>query len=149
MTACSIAVIAAILGSVDAWSLRKSAVKIARRHEALLFAGGSANQHLRSSTRLVEAMRVVHKTAYWGQMTLGTPPQEFKVIFDTGSGNLIVPAADCKVPGCAPHKKYKSNASSTSALVTNENGEAASEITFGTGKVTGTFYKDNLCMSDS
>merc|ERR1740122_159558 len=149
MTAALTAILAAALSSVDAWSLRKSAVKIARRHEALLFAGGSANQHLRSSTRLVEAMRVVHKTAYWGQMTLGTPPQEFKVIFDTGSGNLIVPAADCKVPGCAPHKKYDSKASSTYSFVTNEKMESSSEITFGTGQVSGNFVKDMLCIGDS
>merc|ERR1719446_1324826 len=29
-------------------------------------------------------MRVVHKTEYWGSVTLGTPPQEFTVIFGTG-----------------------------------------------------------------
>jgi len=145
----SIAVLAAALSSVDAWSLRKSAARMARRHEALLFARGSSNQHLRSGAGLVEAMKVVHKTAYWGQMTLGTPPQEFKVIFDTGSGNLIVPASDCTVPGCAPHKKYNSKASTTSAFVTNEKGEGSSEITFGTGQVSGNFYKDSLCMGSS
>merc|ERR1719444_234438 len=93
-------------------------------------------------------MRVVHKTAYWGEMTVGTPPQPFKVIFDTGSGNLIVPASSCTVPGCAPHKKYDSHASSSSSFVTNEKGEGSSEITFGTGQVSGDFYKDKLCMAD-
>merc|ERR1719203_1652104 len=119
---------------------------MARRHEALLFARESARQHLRSSTQQLDAMKVVHKTAYWGQITLGTPPQQFKVIFDTGSGNLIVPASDCTVPGCAPHKKYTSKASTTSAFVTNEKGEGSSEITFGTGQVSGGFVKDSLCM---
>merc|ERR1719210_3261030 len=94
-------------------------------------------------------MKVVHKTAYWGQMTLGTPPQQFKVIFDTGSGNLIVPAADCNAPGCNPHKKYDSKASHTSSFVSNEKGEGSSEITFGTGQVSGNFFKDSLCIGDS
>lgn len=135
------------------WSLRRSGQgsKMARRHEALLFARGGTRQRLsaRASERLVENMKIVHKTAYWGQMSLGTPPQPFKVIFDTGSGNLIVPAADCTVPGCAPHKKYSSRASSTSSFVTNEKGESASEITFGTGQVSGDFYKDKLCIGEA
>merc|ERR1740123_1365595 len=82
-------------------------------------------------------------------MSLGTPPQQFKVIFDTGSGNLIVPAAKCTAPGCAPHKKYDSKASSTYSFVTNEKMESSSEITFGTGQVSGNFVKDKLCIGDS
>merc|ERR1719382_1872574 len=121
---------------------------MARRHEALLFARTAAKGRfgsaVRTQARLVEAMKVVHKTAYWGQMSLGTPPQHFKVIFDTGSGNLIVPASDCSLPGCLPHKKYNPKASSSSSFVTNEKGEGSSEITFGTGQVSGDFYKDSL-----
>jgi len=145
------------LGLADAakWSLRRGRLSTttALRHEALLFARAqraraSSSVSAASRERLLEAMKVVHKTAYWGQMSLGTPPQPFKVIFDTGSGNLIVPASSCTVPGCLPHRKYDAKASSSAAQVQNEKGEGSSEITFGTGQVSGDFYKDRLCIGE-
>ncbi|CAD7959077.1 unnamed protein product [Amoebophrya sp. A120] len=54
-----------------------------------------------------------HKTAYFGQIYLGTPPQEFSVVFDTGSGNLMVPAKDCHSSPCFSHRRYDSRQSAT------------------------------------
>jgi len=146
--------------SAEAWRLRrglesgarqqhKSRTRVAMHHEALLFTRQKSRLHQRMRMQSAAATQLVHKTAYWGTMSLGTPPQPFKVIFDTGSGNLIVPGADCKSPGCAPHRKYQRHASSTAQAIQNEKGEDSSEITFGTGQVAGDFYRDKLCIGDS
>jgi len=135
------------------WSLRRSKArgKLAIRHESLLFARQTVHQRNRHSLRYtsVSAMQRIHKTAYWGSVSLGTPPQHFKVIFDTGSGNLIVPSSQCSVPGCKPHKKYESKSSTTSMTIQNENGEGNAEISFGTGNIAGDFYRDKMCIGDS
>ncbi|CAE7782261.1 Ctse, partial [Symbiodinium necroappetens] len=128
---------------------RRSAARVGHHHEALLF-----NKHALKSKRAHRDMgemstEIVHKTAYWGSIRVGTPAQEFKVIFDTGSGNLILPTAKCTSDGCARHKKYVPEQSSTSKEVTNENGEGSTEITFGTGSITGDFYEDRFCIAES
>jgi hypothetical protein len=94
-------------------------------------------------------MQRIHKTAYWGDISVGTPPQKFKVIFDTGSGNLIIPSSQCNSAGCKPHTKYNSKSSSTSSAIQNEKGEGNAEISFGTGNIAGDFYRDKMCIGES
>mmetsp|Transcript_25122 Transcript_25122/g.74707 ORF Transcript_25122/g.74707 Transcript_25122/m.74707 type:complete len:594 (+) Transcript_25122:92-1873(+) len=128
-------------------AIQTSRGKMGHHSEALLF----NRQAVRSKTtyRTESAMEVIHKTAYWGTVKMGTPAQEFKVIFDTGSGNLILPAKSCDMPGCNPHKKYDPSSSSTGATVLNERGEGSTEISFGTGDISGDYYKDQFCIADN
>eukprot|EP01059_Diplonema_ambulator_P033956 TRINITY_DN738_c0_g1_i10.p1 TRINITY_DN738_c0_g1~~TRINITY_DN738_c0_g1_i10.p1 ORF type:complete len:395 (+),score=163.06 TRINITY_DN738_c0_g1_i10:43-1227(+) len=73
---------------------------------------------------------------YYGPVSIGTPEQEFKVIYDTGSSNLWVPGENCT--GCV-HKKYNSSMSSTFVY----NGTEFS-ILYGSGAVRGTCDQDTV-----
>lgn len=127
----------------------KTRAKMGHYSENLLFnrQKQTKSSHHGKRNKGKTSTEIVHKTAYWGSIQVGTPPQEFKVIFDTGSGNLILPTTNCKSEGCTPHKRFAPDRSSSAEQVTNENGESSTQITFGTGEVTGDYWKDKFCVA--
>jgi len=79
---------------------------------------------------------------YYGEISVGTPAQNFEVIFDTGSSNLWVPNVDCtsNCGGLFFHKsEYDHSDSSTYAA----NGTTF-DIEYGSGSVSGYFSQDTV-----
>ncbi|XP_069760180.1 uncharacterized protein [Narcine bancroftii] len=76
---------------------------------------------------------------YYGEISIGTPPQTFTVVFDTGSSNLWVPSAYCISDACKSHQRFQSFFSSTYS----PKGSSFS-IRYGTGQIVGMLGKDKV-----
>ncbi|NWY43434.1 PEPA protein, partial [Sylvia atricapilla] len=87
----------------------------------------------------VEALENYMDDEYFGTISIGTPPQEFTVVFDTGSSNLWVPSVFCSSPACRNHHRFNPAASST-FLSTND----TLFIAYGTGSMTGVLGYDTV-----
>lgn len=95
------------------------------------------------------------KTSYSGVLSLGSPPQDFRVVFDTGSAHVVLPAVECKSEACrVNHRRlYNQSASQTSVAINADGsevfkGEMGEQVTigFGTGEITGEFTRDTVCF---
>jgi len=78
---------------------------------------------------------------YVGNITIGTPPQQFVVVLDTGSSNLWVTDKTCNNVPCRQKNKFDSSMSST---YTNLN--QAWTIQYGLGDARGNLGRDNMAF---
>lgn len=98
---------------------------------------------------------VMYKTAYFGNIFVGTPAQPFTVVFDTGSGHFIIPSSKCASEACGLHRRYDRNASSSAIDIDHDGKEVPADIeerdqvsvAFGTGEIVGEFSRETVCFT--
>lgn len=85
------------------------------------------------------ALRNLDNDQYFGQISLGTPPQSFSVMFDTGSSDLWVPGFSCRT--CGQHRPFNRPLSTTF----RETGESFTGL-YGSGDSFGVIGEDVITM---
>lgn len=94
------------------------------------------------------------KRAYFGTVSVGMPPQQFDVVFDTGSAHLILPGVNCKSDACQQRDMRYSRRDSVTATNIQANGEPIIKgksrdiltVHFGSGHSTGLLVREQLCF---
>mmetsp|Transcript_28894 Transcript_28894/g.63641 ORF Transcript_28894/g.63641 Transcript_28894/m.63641 type:complete len:405 (+) Transcript_28894:124-1338(+) len=100
--------------------------------------------------------KAVQASEYFGEIAIGSPSQKFLVVFDTGSGNLLIPAKQCTDNACSAHRRYDVDSSKSAVdiafadapdkAVEGDGDRDVVTINFGTGEVSGVFVKDRICV---
>ncbi|TFK03780.1 O-acetyl-ADP-ribose deacetylase MACROD2 [Platysternon megacephalum] len=102
-----------------------------------------ASKYFNNFAVAYEALANYLDMSYYGAISIGTPPQNFLVLFDTGSSNLWVPSTYCQSQACTTHTLFNPSDSSTYS----SNGQTFS-LQYGSGSLTGVFGYDTVTIQD-
>lgn len=106
--------------------------------------GGKLQNHAEENIVLKNRMNA----QYVGEIKIGTPPQSFSVVFDTGSADLWVPHEKCHTESpmnCAAKNAFNPAASTTNVELPSGS-KSEFSITYGSGPVSGVFTKDQVTL---
>jgi len=100
-----------------------------------------------------------HPSEYYGVISVGSPAQDFHVLFDTGSGNLLLPSAACDGQACMKHRRLNASQSSTSLSIAfankpdtpvgDDGDQDVLNLVYGTGEATGVIVQDKVCVGST
>ncbi|KAJ2498961.1 aspartic proteinase precursor [Coemansia sp. RSA 1972] len=77
--------------------------------------------------------------SYYGNIQLGTPPQHFRVVFDTGSSDIWIPSVECNSAACEAHSRFEHTNSSTYAT-----SHVPFSLNYGSGGLIGQVGADTM-----
>uniref|UniRef100_A0A8C3VLM7 Peptidase A1 domain-containing protein n=1 Tax=Catagonus wagneri TaxID=51154 RepID=A0A8C3VLM7_9CETA len=91
----------------------------------------AAKYHFNNDAVAYEPFTNYLDSFYFGEISIGTSPQNFLVLFDTGSSNLWVPSTYCQTQACSDHNRFNPNQSFTFRL----NGQTYT-LSYGSGSLS-------------
>jgi len=127
--------------------LRRAAVSVSHRLHRKYLKSGLLRVAEDSFNVSYEPSQIVigddQDLSYYGELSVGTPPQVLNVIYDTGSSNLWVPTAEAvSSSGC--HRPKQTYGHSPSSTYTKDC--APFEIQYGSGPVSGYYSEDVVAI---
>jgi cathepsin D len=124
-----------------------SKVKLTKKYKNSLVAEHLKTKYIKgykpSNLAYQEGLNDYENAQYYGNITIGNPPQPFRVLFDTGSSNLWVPCHGCPASdlACDFHSQYDCSKSSSCT----DTGEPF-QIQYGSGSMSGKVVDDVVCF---
>jgi len=112
--------------------------------------GTSTQRSLRTTTLHSKENEIVKDYAnaqYYAEVHIGTPPQTFQVIYDTGSSNLWVPEKGCVHCGYKILHGGKNKYDADKSTSFTEDGSPFA-IQYGSGAVSGTFQQETVTLAE-
>lgn len=121
---------------------------------------GAARKHTTLRGPVTELLQeeMLHATQYYGNISVGNPGQSFRVVFDSGSGELILPSGKCDDPACESHAHFVSENSKSAVQIgwaddpkkpveDGDDRDTKSLVLAGTD-VSGEYVRDAVCVGD-
>uniref|UniRef100_A0A8C8ZEZ2 Pepsin B n=1 Tax=Prolemur simus TaxID=1328070 RepID=A0A8C8ZEZ2_PROSS len=103
----------------------------------------AAKYHFNTDAIVYEPITNYLDSFYFGEISIGTPPQTFLVLFDTGSSNLWVPSTYCQSQACCDHNRFNPSLSSTFKI----NGQTYT-LSYGSGSLSVVLGYDTVTVQD-
>ncbi|XP_010694065.2 aspartic proteinase isoform X1 [Beta vulgaris subsp. vulgaris] len=136
---CSWTLSSSMVASADVWTrieLKKRPLDLTR----VTAKGFNVKRDHKDLNSAIVYLKNFMNIQYYGEIGIGTPPQKFNVVFDTGSSNLWVPSSTCFFSiACYFHNSYRSKLSTTYTKI----GKLC-KIPHGSGFISGFFSQDNV-----
>ncbi|KAJ2737490.1 aspartic proteinase precursor [Coemansia sp. Cherry 401B] len=119
-----------------------SGISAIRRPQAITIQLASAQANINDSNSSPPGNRGFQ--SYYGTIELGTPPQRFRVVFDTGSSDFWIPSIECDSAACETHSRFKH--ANSSSYVTSH---VPFSLNYGSGGLIGQVGADTLRIGDA
>ncbi|KAM9319228.1 gastricsin-like [Gastrophryne carolinensis] len=121
----------------------KSMRQVMKEHGIIAPRADPATKYFNNFAVAYEPLTNYQDMSYYGEISIGTPPQNFLVLFDTGSSNLWVPSTNCQSQACTNHPLFNPSQSSTYS-----SNQQQFSLQYGTGSLTGILGYDTVTIQN-